>query len=200
MLLSDAVDVAVEVMELLAPACEDVVTAGSVRRNVDNVKDIEIVYRPRMVPESDVDDYMPMAYLFDARPEVKVPATYRRIRELIDDGFWTWDEEVVRKGPRYQRLIHGDSGVVVELFRADEVNWGYILLLRTGPADFNRLIVTKQWDRGQWGGGFLPVDVRCEGGYVKKRGLVVPVPDEHTFFRIWGLPFIEPEDRSGLAS
>ena len=175
-----AVAVARDVVERLAPWCERIEIAGSIRRKKRAPKDVEIVFWPQQVASS--------ATLFDVH---KVPATDRVIADLIDEGFWTFDQEVKRNGPRYKRLIHTASGAVIELFRADAENWGYIYALRTGPGDFNKMIVSRQWQ-----GGVLPLEVKVEHGYVYRRGVRVPVPDEATFFDLWELPFIPPEERS----
>jgi DNA polymerase/3'-5' exonuclease PolX len=175
-----ALGVARDVVERLAPWCERIEIAGSIRRGKREPRDVEIVFWPREVASS--------ATLFDV---CKVPATDRVIADLIDEGFWEFDQEVKRNGPRYKRLIHTASGAVIEMFRADADNWGYIYALRTGPGDFNKALVSKPWQ-----GGILPLEIKVEQGYVYRRGVRVPVPDEATFFELWELPYLAPDERS----
>ena len=178
-----AAAVARDVVERLAPWCERIEIAGSIRRGKREPKDVEIVFWPREVASA--------MTLFEAH---KVDATDRVIADLVEDGFWAFDEKVKRDGPRYKRLVHAASGAVVELFRADGSNWGYIYVLRTGPSDFNKAIVSKPWQ-----GGVLPLEIKVEEGYVYRRGIRVPVPDEATFFKLWELPLIPPKKRSAGA-
>jgi len=175
-----AAAVARDVVERLAPWCKRIEIAGSIRRKKREPKDVEIVFWPREVASA--------MTLFDVH---KTPATDRVIADLVEEGFWAFDEKVKRNGPRYKRLIHTASGAVIELFRADADNWGYIYALRTGPGDFNKVIVSKPWQ-----GGVLPLEIKVDQGYVYRRGVRVSVPDEATFFELWELPCIPPEERS----
>lgn len=176
-----AQDVALEVVGYLEPECERVVMAGSVRRQTPEVKDLEIVYLSKEIP---------MQTLFEG-----VGDTYAGADVAIDDmvaaGVLAWDREMKRNGPRYKRLIHVESGLVVELFRAFPDNWGYILALRTGPSEFNKI-----WASHPWHGGILPVDYKLAHGYVWHLGQKVAIPDEATFFELLGLPCWAPEARS----
>jgi len=177
--LREARLVALEVIEVLAPACDRVEIAGSVRRGKAEPKDVEIVYIPRMVEER--------VNLFDV---AEVPATEGVIAELVREGWWEFDAKVRRNGPRYKRMVR--RGVVVELFRAERGNWGYLFALRTGPGDFNRM-----WATHGWGGGTLPVEVRLKDGWVWAGGERVVVETEEAFFDMVGIPWWEPGERSG---
>lgn len=189
--LKQAQEVAGRVLSRMRPYCVRVALAGSVRREVPQVKDIEIVFQPRMVPSSfgREDAVATLFDVADVEGEQLAPATEVMVRDLSSSGFWHLDTKLKRDGERYKRLVC--EGVVVELFRASEVNWGYILVLRTGPAEFGHHLVMAQWE-----GGFLPVDVRVADGLVRRRGVVVPVPSEQEFFAIWGLDYIAPTHRS----
>ena len=179
-------EIGMEVVEALSPACDRIMIAGSVRRHKPEPKDVEIVYIPRMVSER-VD-------LFNYGD---VPATETLIRDLVNRGFWAFDEQVRRNGPLYKRMVqhplaNGDP-VVIELFRADHDNWGYILALRTGPGDFNKIWATHSWD-----GGCLPADIALKDGYLWRSGKPVAMPSEEEFFAAVGLPCWLPEERSAI--
>jgi len=178
--LEDARQIGMEVVRALTPACDRIVIAGSVRRDKPTPKDIEIVYIASMTQAR--------VNLFDTAP---VPATDELIDDLVGHLFWFYDDHVKRNGPKYKRMIHTQSGAVIELFRAEPDNWGYILALRTGPGDFNAL-----WARHPWSGGTLPVDIRLKDGFVWRDGKPVAVPDEATFFNEIGIPNWPPAERS----
>ena len=176
MQLEEARKVGMEVIEMLASRCERAMIAGSVRRGKAQPKDIEIVLIPAMV-ERRVDLFTTeQVYSLD---EVVLP-------ELVQ-GRLVLDTEVKRNGPRYKRLIHVRTGAVVEVFAARPETWGYILALRTGPADFMHKLVTA---RSQ--GGAMPFGRCVKSGqmwrFSEGRMREQPTPTEADFFREVGLP------------
>jgi len=181
--LEHARQIGMEIVEALAPACDRIVIAGSVRRGKPEPKDIEIVYIASTIQAR--------VNLFDT---ADVPATDALILELVTRHFWRFDDLVKRNGPKYKRMIHTASGATIELFRAEVETWGYILALRTGPGDFNAL-----WAKHPWAGGTLPVNVRLRDGMVWRDGKPVPTPTERDFFEVIGIPFWEPDQRSAGA-
>ena len=176
--LEEARLIAHDVHGKLEPACERIAIAGSIRREAVEVKDVELVYIPRMI-ETPAD-------LFSTVP---APMTEKVIADLVHDGYWCFDDQVKRNGPKYKRLIHLASGVVIELFRAQEENWGLQLVLRTGPAHFNQILVNRM-------GGVMPVDMKMEDGFLWRRGIQLETPTEEAFFAELGLPWLEPEERT----
>jgi len=120
-----------------------------------------------------------------------VPATEAVIKDLVRRRFWQFDDQVRRNGPLYKRLIC--QGIVIELFRACYDNWGYILALRTGPGDFNKIWASKPWD-----GGSLPTNVVLKDGFLWHNGQPVPTPTEEEFFERIGIPCWPPSERSVL--
>ena len=74
--LEEARTIAHDVHDRLEPACERIAIAGSIRREAVEVKDVEIVYIPRMI-ETPAD-------LFSTVP---APMTEKAITELVRDGF-----------------------------------------------------------------------------------------------------------------
>jgi len=179
-------EIGMAVVEALSPACDRIMVAGSVRRCKPEPNDIEIVYIPRMVGRrKDLFSYE------------DVPATEAAVQELVERRFWRFDEEVKRNGPRHKRMVQcplasGDP-VVIDLFRASADNWGYVLALRTGPGEFNKI-----WAAHPWDGGCLPVDVVLKDGYVWRRGKPVSTPTEEAFFAEIGVPYWLPEERSAI--
>ncbi len=183
MKLEMAEQIADELMRALRPACVRCEVGGSVRRRKPVVKDLEIVFIPQ-IEERRVD-------MFNSE---SVPATEAVIGRLVDCGSLVWDVDVKRNGPLYKRLIHVSSGLVVELFAARIENWGLIYALRTGPGDFNKLLVSHGWQ-----GGAMPSDMRMEGGYLWRRGERLETVTEDSFFEAIGLPCWKPEERTAAA-
>jgi len=181
MKLAMAEAIAQELLGYFAPVCDRIEIAGSVRRQKKEVKDIEIVYIPS-VGHRAVD-------LFGTEEPYRLPDVTLRNLERMD--ILVPDQRVKRWGDKYKRAVHVASGMVVEMFAADADNWGYILALRTGPADFNKLLVTPQVY-----GGALPFGRRVNGGYVWGSREIVPVPEEEQFFAEVGVPCWPPEERS----
>jgi len=178
MIHKDAVQVALETLRALKPACERICIAGSVRRHKPHCKDVELVFMPQFAKQR-----------VDLFTEADVSRLDWKIQELITAGFWQFDREVRRNGPKYKRLVHSASSMTIELFRADPRNWGLQMVLRTGPADFNHLLVNRF-------GGAMPVDMVMDGGYLWRRGQKIPTPTETAFFEALGLPYVAPQERS----
>jgi DNA polymerase/3'-5' exonuclease PolX len=164
----------------LGRGCEKIELAGSVRRHKAEVKDLEIVAVPKLEARQ--------VGFWDTAP-------YSLLEEVLDDllakGILVRDCEVRRWGERYKRMVHDASGLVIELFMARPHSWGYILALRTGPAEFNRT-----WASHGYHGGCLPLENQLRDGELLHRGKVVSVETEAAFFKAIGLPCWPPEERS----
>jgi DNA polymerase/3'-5' exonuclease PolX len=200
MKLETARQIGMHIVRALTPACNRIAIAGSVRRGKANPKDLELVYIPRLQEEQ-----------INLLDRAIVPVTDNTVATLIRTRYLALDAVVRRNGNRYKRLVvpptspwHpgpdeidpsvNDGQIVVDLFRADESNWGYIYALRTGPGDFNAL-----WARKPWHGGCCPIEIKLQGGNLWRNGQTVPVPEEEDFFREMGLPHWPPHERSAIA-
>ena len=172
----------------LAPGCERIVIAGSLRRQERDVKDIELVAEPMY--ERD---------LF-GEPTERDGIT-RLVRDLLGEGLLTWRTKdglpadappgaqaaALKWGRKYIPLVHRASGVPIDLFIVrPPAQWGAILAIRTGPSDFSRLLVTRCKRYGR----------RCEGGrLLDPRGNEIDTPTEADFIRACGLTPVAPERR-----
>jgi len=181
MKLSKAQTIARQILAILAPYCTEIQIAGSVRRQKAEPKDIELVY------VSDVTTVQ--SDLFGAVDEFAL--IERGIATLLVHEICRRDEGLRRWGPRYKRLIHCESGAAVELFAAQADNWGYILALRTGPHEFNKL-----WACHPWHGGCLPTEITLRDGHLWRDGRVLETPTEAAFFTAVGLPCWPAEERT----
>lgn len=131
---------------------------------------------------------------------------------IPDDGFNEWltllyplwqgtdknGRAYTRDGARYKKLAvpspAGTGNYPLDLFYAAPDTYGYILTLRTGPAEFNLKLV-----RARSQGGWKPENISLAGGAVYRgtERVAVPVPDEQSFFDALGLPILAPHLRSG---
>lgn len=166
----------------LAVGCERVEVAGSVRRGKAEVKDLEIVVVPKVGARQVGFWDSEAVSLFEVA-----------LGDLLRVGGLARDDRVRRWGPKYKRAVHVQTGLVVELFVATLETWGYVLALRTGPGDFNKIWASHEWD-----GGCLPYQVTLKEGQVLVRGAPVAVPEERDFFEVVGIPCWSPGKRSAL--
>jgi DNA polymerase/3'-5' exonuclease PolX len=176
--LDDAREIAERVIALLAPACAEIVVAGSVRRERPDVHDIELV--ARSLPGA------PRPTFGDPRPALShLEACI--IAALVDKAL-RFDPGNRKNGPKYKRFLD-PSGIGIDLFIADADNWGNTLTIRTGDSDFSHRLVTQR----QWG-GCMPEDLKQHGGYLWRyaghEGLEherIPCPTEGAFFAALGI-------------
>lgn len=172
--LREARHLAKIIMHCLAPACERIEIAGSIRRGKAEVGDIELVAVGRPV----------INLLGEPTDETEIDWWLRERNGIT----------IYKNGPRYKQFYAArgeEEGIQVDLFLATAANWGYILMLRTGPAEFGRRMVTPR----AWG-GLLPPDIQVHDGQVWRGDEALDVPDEETLFALWGTEYIAPEART----
>lgn len=159
--------------------------AGSIRRGKPAVSDVEHVIIPRM---GDV----PGAGLF-GEPE-RVNLLWHCLDALLSGrkvekhlyGSTESGAPLYRWGDKYRGVDF--RGFNHELFCADADNWGAVLLIRTGPAEYSQRVVTALKDGGMY---------RQSEGYLRDReGHKIPVPDERSYLLAAGLKWQEPAARS----
>lgn len=161
--------------------CDRIEIAGSIRRGKANVKDIEIVAGPRMTEE-----YNLFGEQVSTRNAIEHPL--RRL-ELAGARY-------IKNGPRYKQLAL-PGGINLDLFLVlPPAQWGVILAIRTGPANFSQWIVTQRT-----AGGALPDGYRVTGGAVRRgltfgEGEIVAMSEECDFLDFLGLGWIEPGQRA----
>jgi len=162
--LSSALKRATIARAALRPYCSRVEIAGSVRRKLPRVGEIEIVCKPRHIVD-----------LFGASVPLHIPG------DVLGRH--------VTRGERYRQIILPD-GIILDLFIVlPPAQWGVILALRTGSAAFSRRLVSHP-PFGVLPGEYMVRDgaVRLVG-----TGEIVPTPEEEDFFRLCGIEFIPPE-------
>lgn len=173
----------------LAPACARIEIAGSIRRGKPEVGDIELVAIPSVMETTQLDLFgevraVQKRNLLDEELERLIEMRAIRRTPPSPDARAAW-------GEHYKKLwlAAGGQVVQVDLFLAQEENWGAIYCIRTGPAAFSQALVTHFK---------LHTPYRQQDGalVVEATGELVPVPEEADYFRLAGVPYIEPGGRS----
>lgn len=184
--------VAQELKQFVAPACQRIEIAGSLRRNKADVGDIELLCVPKP------GEARPkQSGLFDG-PEMEAPkedALSALLREMCD-AFGKGVRSPIRMrknakglttfGPLNKLLVHLPSGIPVDIFTATEANWGMALVVRTGPAEFNVRLMSQFRARGMQGHAYGGV---TEGMHTHA------CPTEEDVFRLAGWRYLRPEER-----
>lgn len=144
-----AVALAERIRQALAPACERIEIAGSIRRRAASVGDIELVAIPEHLPG-----------LFPGQPGPSLLT--ERLEELVERRKLN---PAGRNGPAWKRFStiarRTCPPVTVDVFIVTPATWGVQMLIRTGPADFGHRCVTRRSY-----GGLLRDDCRIHAGRV----------------------------------
>lgn len=184
--LKTARAIAEKIIADISPFCVRCDIAGSVRREKAEVKDIEIVCIPRF------EDVPGEVDLFGAKTErrnilqrhLQAKDTVRWIKpgtSVIED--WPLKPEA-----KYWRGLM-PNGIKLDVFLANEHNYGMIYLMRTGSAEFNVGLFTKCKQSG----------VRAAGGYLWEGGKPLSTPEERDVFTWAGIKWVEPWGRLSAA-
>ncbi len=184
--LNIATKIAQDIREHLAPGCHRIEIAGSILRRCPQVKDIELVAIPKYQqigePLRDLfgNIIAPMPRINMLVEACKAMTNTRWIKpgtsEIID---WPLKPEA-----KYFRGLL-PSGIKLDLFTATPENWGYILAIRTGSADFSRKLASK----------WVAAGYKGEGGMLCKNGRPIPIREEHDLFNLLYMDFVQPQFR-----
>lgn len=166
----------------LGPGCHKIAVAGSIRRGVAKVKDIELVAIPRM----GVD-------LF-GEPTGQ-DELIRCLRKQVAAGELAWrqsdgcvgKEPTTIAGGKFYRLVTCDD-MPVDLFVVrPPAQWGAIFAIRTGPADYARKLVTRAREHR----------LQCRDGRLVSLADGSPrqTVTERAFVEACGFPYVSPRDR-----
>jgi DNA polymerase/3'-5' exonuclease PolX len=175
--LAAAEQIAAAVIADLGPHCERISVAGSVRRRMREVGDLEVVAIPRVEQSGGLFGDQPVNLLWEHL-------------HMAGYCFMKGDNP---SGRYYQLAIEGIvGGMQLDLFLADEDNFGLILLIRTGPAAFSAGMLA-QWKRCQRIGKEQPGSK--DGRLVTRAGNPVFTPEEAEVFRLCQMAYVPPEQR-----
>lgn len=162
-------------VEKLRPHCDKIMIAGSIRREKPNVGDIEICCIPKKFCLETKD-------LFGVITKAP-PSPIKSFCDIINSL------EAVKGNPagKYtQRIL--PEGIKLDLFMADHNNWGLIVMIRTGSADYSKLMMVELIKRGYKSEDGLLIDT--------KTGEIINCPSERHFYELTGIRYLEPKLRS----
>jgi DNA polymerase/3'-5' exonuclease PolX len=160
---AEANAIALRIIRLLIPHCIRCEIAGSIRRQKSEVKDIEIVAIPKPYQTGLFQDGI--ASVVNQWEKVKGELSYGQCKYT-------------------QRIL--PEGIKLDLFFAEEGNWGLIFAIRTGSADYSHNVLAKGWVKRGY---------KSEKGYLVKNGKTYEVREEADLFQIIGLAYTEPKNR-----
>jgi hypothetical protein len=177
MKLFRAQQIAETLRETLRPACDRIEIAGSIRREKDDVKDVELVAIVR-----DYDDLFNR--ILNVGFTIK-PGTH----EILP---WA-----PKRDSKYIRIM-SNEGIKVDLFIGTPDNWGPLFVMRTGSATgtdgnpFSGFVpaLFQRWKKISGGGRM----VGCMPTYPD--GTCVPCPEEDDFFELLQMTTPPPQRRS----
>jgi len=156
------------------------VIAGSIRRMKAEVGDIEIVC-------------------------IRDPDNPKAIEEKFDDY-----PGIVVNGRRLKRFFYPQSGIQIELYIAQEHDYGRILAIRTGSSAFSHYVLATTWNRKGWCGtpDGLRRKAECEHKsktwklkreFATNPTLPPAFNTEQEFFDFLEIKYVEPSKRSWIS-
>jgi DNA polymerase/3'-5' exonuclease PolX len=155
----------------LAPYCQRIEIAGSIRRCKPMVGDIEIVAIP-----------------YPARDLFGSESMEPHALDLID---WTEYGEYIKGKHKYKQILLPE-GMALDLFLVTPpAQWGVIFLQRTGPDTYSHRFVTSKLQRGM-----MPSIYQVKDGAIWKGGRILETPEEEDVYQLIGAPWVEPQDRA----
>jgi DNA polymerase/3'-5' exonuclease PolX len=165
--------IAHDVVGMLNFSCERITIAGSLRRGRPLVGDVEIVAIPRYEGALNL--------LLNRLDHLVLAGTVRKAWYAGKDGKMNH-----RWGEKYRGIDY--RGMKIEVFTADPDNWGYIEWLRTGPGDANKYVMSRVMY------GDAPYRASDSDWWAGQRRIIVP--DEVEMFRLLGMAYVEPANRT----
>lgn len=169
--LARARNLAERVVEVLAPACDRIEIAGSIRRGMPMVADMDLVILPKPQPGA-LAELQRLFHSCAASAGILVDGTVSK-RCLLRKSLFQCDLWIAHHHTR-------------DLFSGLPCNWGAMLLTYTGSKEHNVKIVSRAKSLGK--------TFRPGHGIVEEDGTVHSVT-EAEIFQSLGWNYIEPRDR-----
>lgn len=134
--LSEAKQIALQVMHEILPFCEEAEIAGSVRRQKSFVKDIEIVALPKKKSCADI---------FGNITHKKVSEQWGQIISILGKTIkGNFDGKYIQ--------IKLKEGITLDIFMPDENDFYRQLAIRTGSAEYSHKVIAMGWRKKGWCG------------------------------------------------
>jgi DNA polymerase/3'-5' exonuclease PolX len=165
----------------LAPRCERIEIAGSLRRGKADVGDIEILYVPRIGQVHVPGELFPKSgSLADELVEDWLARGVLTKRFNIN-GSTAW-------GTLNKLAVHVGSGIRVDLFATTAERWFVSLVVRTGSKEMNMMLAGSALRRGMQLHMYGVLEVRATGEQIIPRS-------EREVFELLGVSYREPAER-----
>jgi DNA polymerase/3'-5' exonuclease PolX len=185
--LQQAQQIAFHFINLISPACERAMICGSVRRQKpEGIHDIEIVAQPRY-EEIEGDLFGSIQLINGLEVLLKSYIFCERMSLYRDPQGRTCN------GEKHKKILF--DGAMIDLYTAEQSNWGNIVAIRTGNAEFSRYLVTPRSK-----GGLLPSHLKQADGYLWNGDQRIECPTEELFFAALELNFVEPQHRNDITA
>jgi DNA polymerase/3'-5' exonuclease PolX len=170
MLWSEARAAADALIARLATACDRIEAAGGVRRIKPTCHQVDLVCIPRQVVEEGLLG----------------PVGRVRCQEFPDTCHALG--RVTKGDPGAGKFLQilTPANVLLDISCTTPDNWGLILAIRTGPAEYAHTLA-KRW---------VLMGYRSFEGRLWRDGKTVAIPDERELYRRLDLPYVEPVKRN----
>lgn len=211
-----AVYIADKFVEAIEPFCETrenglvyAEIAGSVRRHVAEVGDIEVVCIPKMETYEVVDGLFTK---FET-------AHHRKFVEIVDSMNILKGDA---KNGKYMRRYSGKAQIQFDIFCPTKENWGNMFAVRTGSKDFSSKVLANGWVKVGYhsSDGFLYLEENMDYNEKSKKWIPKIILDENNepkldknkkpimvdpdiylyeeidVFNLIGMDYVEPEKRN----
>lgn len=152
----------------LQPYCDRIEIAGSVRRKKPNPKDLELVCITKKLAQHDL--FGNVIYELPVKGFINEVNKFKKVKG-DPDGRYT------------QRIL--SSGLKLDLFIVNALNWGYQFTIRTGSHLFSKKMAAR-WVQL----GFKGLD-----GFLTKAGVIIPMNEEKELFELLKMDWVDPWDR-----
>lgn len=172
----EALKIATELHKQINPNCYKCAVAGSLRRRKEDVKDIEIIAIPKPF-------YRTHSLIGPQSSDLlKVLAKLELVKGKMVYGKTRYTQWIVPEG-----FIEGSEAIKLDLFFTTEQSWGRTLAMRTGPGLYSKNVLSVAYLKA----GYTSKD----NILYDKNGNAVSVPEEKDFFKLIGIPYVQPWDR-----
>lgn len=168
--LEKAEEIAHDFIKETLPYCDRIGIAGSIRRKKPEVRDIEIVAIPKIEIRQGMFDKIENRHIGFIKALMRYP--------------------IIKGSPETGKYIQLQlPGIKLDLFLATPLNWGYIFAIRTGGAEFSRLVLACGWVRT----GYKGINGMLEN---VKTGEKIIIKEEIDLFNLINIKYVEPKNRS----
>lgn len=160
-----------EILETLKPCCEKLEVVGSYRRGKRFIHDLDFVCWPKKE--------LINVTLFDKELK-RTDEFLEKVKKFdVIKGNWATGKQV---------QVKHESGITIEFHFADQNNYGWIKLLRTGPWEYAKRIA---------GSTIRKAGYYSEDGLIKRfpRGEIISVPEEINIYQLLKQKYLPPESR-----